>query len=50
MILVIINFLIKIAHNKLIKTTIYKANFVKVIINIVIQYYNLLKIIISNRN
>lgn len=44
-----IDLLIAISHDKLVKTMIYVIKLRKVIINIVLKYYILLKSIISNK-
>ena len=48
--LVIINYLTKIVYYKLVKITINISGLIKVIIDVVIYYYNIFKSIVINQN
>lgn len=49
-ILVIVDYLIKIVYYKLVKTIINIAGLAEVIIDVVISYHSLLKLMVSNKN
>lgn len=50
LILVIINYLIKIVYYKLVKVTINALGLVKVIINVIIYYHRVSEFIVINRD